>query len=265
MLLSTHLAMLVVEVTVTRHVLQALRERQAQLAARVDLAREHFAKSISRRVTQIPCMYDRRHLVGPRHRDTRPALRDDDRALVHRRDLAHKLVRPARERERVPVVTRSLPVRVQTDDGDDRVSLLRELDGSCEEFVGVLDLRTAETDAAVGVHECFDGVPVRRCADVHVLDMDLVGDTGLELEHSVFLSRATVEEALSARLFGPVVDDKLVIDEELGAARGEETKLEVGILVVGLERTAEPEGETLGELLRVVVAVFRVTLASVGQ
>ena len=62
-------------------------------------------------------------------------------------------------------------------------------------------------------------------------------------------------EEVTRPLLRPVVDEELAVDVELGAARGEETELEVGVLVLGLEEPAKAERETLGKLLREVDAI----------
>ena len=182
-------------------------------------------------------------------------MRDDDRAPVRRRDPTHELVRAPGQRERRPVVPLRLPVRVQAHDSDDRVRLLRELHRARHELVRGRDLCAAQADAGVRVHERLDRVFVGGRADVHEVDEDLVLDPGLEPEDAVLLCGAGVEEGVAAPLLRPVIDEELAVDVELGAARGEEAELEVGVFVPGLEEPAKAERETLGKFLREVDAI----------
>ena len=244
--------MLVVEVAVARNVLQPLGEAQTQPAAGVDLAREDLADCVARRVAQIPRVYDRGDLIRPRHRNARPALRDNDRARVRGRDLTHKLVRTSGQRERRTVVSLRLPVPVQAHDGDDGIRLLGELDRASHKVVGVLDLRAAQTDTRTYVHDRLDGVVLCRRADVHEIDENLVSNPRFEKKHGMFLYRAAVEEIVTAGLFRPVVDHELSVDVELGTARRKEAELEVSVLVARLQISVEAESEAFCKFFGVV-------------
>ena len=135
------------EMAEARHVLFPLRERQAQLAARVVLAEQHIGDGGTGRVTQIPSVYECGNLIDPREGDGGSRLGDDDRLWIRLDELRYKVVGTSRESEGSPVIAFSLPVFIETHDGDDNVSVLGEGDSLSHRLLGVLHWCTTESNS----------------------------------------------------------------------------------------------------------------------
>lgn len=76
-------------------------------------------------------------------------MSDDYRLRIRIDQLRHELVCASGQCERRPVVTFSLPVGVEADDGDDDICVLRELDCVGHKLIGVFDRGTSKAHTRV--------------------------------------------------------------------------------------------------------------------
>lgn len=193
------------EVEEGRVVLQALGEGQGQLAAGVDVAKEHVGDSVARLVATVPRLHDGGDVVVPGHLDGRARLHDDDRVLVGSGHGGDEIVHGCRQPHVVAVVALGLPVGVEPAADDDLVRVLGQRRRLGDLLLGVDDLAAAYPQRALAQGHALDRQ--RRGRRAAVLELDVVLFALGELVGALLLDGAGAEEGVTPLLLACVVND----------------------------------------------------------